>query len=151
MLPRAPGGAGRAGPLPAGGSVGVRMAPAGPPRRKRAPKKWLFASETFIKRALRRGRVSPPGLLQEPATRRCWSASTRSETGLKSLSEGSGGEGKEKEGGKKKNICVLFIYSEPRTLPIILYITRCLGKSCSETIFVTRKNQAVLLHHSEKA
>lgn len=77
---------------------------------------------------------------KKPAKRRCCSASARSEKGLKSLSEERGE--KEKRERKKKNICVLFIYSEPRTLPIILYITRCLGKSCSETIFVTRENPA---------
>lgn len=134
-----PGGAGCARPVPAGGSVGVRMAPADPPRRKRAPKKWLFASETFIKRGLRRGSVSPPGLPKEASKTQVLLCKCTLRNGAEKPLGGEGGKGKERE---KKNICVLFIYSEPRTLPIILYITRCLGKSCSETIFVTRENPA---------
>lgn len=43
---------------------------------------------------------------------------------------------------KMKYICLLFIYSEPHNLPISLYITRCLGKNYSATIFVTQESQA---------
>lgn len=38
---------------------------AGPAPETSPPKKWLFASETFIKPSTRRGSASPPGLLKE--------------------------------------------------------------------------------------
>lgn len=71
-------------------------------------------------------RVSPKTLLRKGVLR----------NGTETLSEERVG------GGGKENICALCIYSEPRSLPIILHITRCLGKRCSETIFVTRENGA---------
>lgn len=133
----------RCAAAPAGGSVRAWMEP--PPRRAQTQpiKTRLFGLRTaFVKRALSRGIVRPTGLLKGSAKHRCCSASACSEMRRKP-SQRRGKKRQKKK--KKKSICVLFIYSEPCNLPIILYITQCLGKSCSETIFVTRENQACAL------
>jgi len=62
------------------------------------------------------------------------------EQGWQPLRRGGGGKKKGEKESKKK-ACTLFIYSEPRSLPITLCIARCPGKSCSEAIFVTREQQ----------
>lgn len=91
-----------------------------------------FAWECQPARSPERSRQNAGAARQVHAPKRGWKASRRR--------EGKGKEGKKEP--KPEHMCVLFIYSEPLTLPIILYITRCLGKSCSEAIFATRENQA---------
>lgn len=131
----------RRGPLPAGGSVGVRMWQRGP-RARNQPQKMPFflpqkrsLSEPFAwecqpARSPERSRQNAGAAREVHAPKRGWKTFRR-----------RAGKGGKKE-PKPEHMCVLFIYSEPLTLPIILYITRCLGKSCSEAIFATPENQA---------
>lgn len=123
---------------PVGGSVVVRIEPR-PCFSRNEPSKNGFWSWRHL--------LSEPFAMGMPGRQVSWKIQQSAGAALQvhALKQGwnpleGGGFGRKSK--VKKNICVLFIYSEPRNLPIILYITRCLGKSCSETIFVTRENQA---------
>lgn len=144
-----PGGAGCARPVPAGGSVGVRMAPADPPRRKRAPKKWLFASETFIKRALRRGSVSPPGLPKEASKTQVLLCKCTLLKGAEKPLGGEGGKGKERE-KKRTYVCYSFIQSHALCQSSFTSLGAS-GKAAQKQSLLLERTWLVLLRHLGKA
>lgn len=84
-------------PGPAGGSVGVRMAPAGPRAGNEPPKIWLFASETFIKRALRRGSAGSPALPKEGSKTQVLLCKCTLRNGAGKALGGERGKGKEEK------------------------------------------------------
>lgn len=102
-----PGGAGCARPLPAGGSVGVRMAPADPRAGNEPQKNGFLPQKHLLSEPFAVGVSARQVSRKKPAKRRCCSASARSEKGLKSLSEERGEKEKRK---KKKNMCAIHLF-----------------------------------------
>lgn len=138
----------RPGPVPAGGTVGVRMAPADPQRRKRAPKKWLFASEAFIKAALRRGSVGPPGLPKEAGKTQVLLCKCTLRNGAEKPLGGAGGEGK--EGKKRTYVCYSFIQSHALCQSSFTSLGAS-GKAAQKQSLLLGRTRLMLLRRVEKA